>query len=66
MGWPYAIEASSYAGDQHRPDHSPLRMQRSPSSPGSGRAFFTARIRMNVPHLPIGKARRRERSAECR
>lgn len=37
-----------------------------PSSPGSGRAFFTARIRMSVPHLPIEKARRRERSAECR
>lgn len=45
MGWPYAIEASSYAGDQHRPDHSPLRMQCSPSSPGSGRAFFE-RFRM--------------------
>lgn len=30
MGWPYAIEASSYAGDQHRPDHSPIQPVTSP------------------------------------
>lgn len=37
--------ACSASRSSDRPDHSPLRMQRSPSLPGSGRAFFE-RFRM--------------------